>query len=86
MVSGGDESQQGGGDESGLSAAMKRVYQGGDSATGADSDGEDDPKRLCIDEEGMNLQCNKCTYVAKWRSDLERHMKVRRTLVRVACS
>ena len=56
--------------------SAKRGYPGADSGA-ADSDAEDDPKRLCIDEDGLNLQCNKCSYVAKWRSDLERHMKVR---------
>lgn len=58
---------------SGDGTGMKRPYPmdgiGGDSDT-------DDPKRLCIDEEGGNLQCPRCSYVAKWKSDLERHMKV----------
>lgn len=47
-------------------------------AGSADGDSDvDDPKRLCIDEEGGNLQCPKCPYLAKWKSDLERHLKVR---------
>lgn len=65
------EDNAGGGDNSG----MKRPYPL-DEQTGGDSDNDDDPKRLCIDEEGVNLQCPRCSYVAKWKSDLERHMKV----------
>jgi len=40
-----------------------------------DSDTED-PKKLCIDEEPIDLNCKKCNYIAKWPSDLDRHMKV----------
>lgn len=58
-----------------MTAALKRACQGNDSSM-ADSDGDDEPKRLCIDEDGLNLQCSKCSYIAKWRSDLERHTKV----------
>lgn len=57
--------------------SLKRAYPPSGNDDGGDIDSEgDDPKRLCIDEDGYNLQCTKCSYLAKWKSDLERHMKV----------
>lgn len=61
-----------------LLSSLKRPF---DSSARDDGGGEvdsesDDPKRLCIDEDGVSLQCTKCSYLAKWKSDLERHMKV----------
>lgn len=65
----------------GLLTSLKRAFDGSGREDGADADSDnDDPKRLCIDEDGGSLQCTKCSYVAKWRSDLERHMKVGSTL------
>lgn len=65
---------------SGDGSGVKRPYPAMEGGVGGDSD-TDDPKRLCIDEEGGNLQCPRCSYVAKWKSDLERHMKVSPLLV-----
>lgn len=62
---------------------LKRAYPSGSNNEDGENDSEsEDPKRLCIDEEGCNLQCPKCPYLAKWKSDLERHMKVRFTFNR----